>query len=198
MNSAKPLNDLQKTAVEALRGYTTADEGDRTRRLRDTAEAFVGAREHFFTRDGDPDWLGRSFAYRSWIRETMALAGITGADLSTIQAAIRYHTGNVLRNRLDPDTLEDLGLRSAGPRERSAEQRERVNASLSLFAGGQALSDPADVMTALRTIESTLRRVDMTEVASWDTEALAEVRRSAKGVAAAVNAITKATAVPQR
>lgn len=156
------LETLQKNAISALRRYL--GDGGTTEDLRAVAVAFVDSREHFFTREGDPDWLGRTHAYRRWVREVMSLANVPGETVATLQAAIRYHTGNILRERLDAETLEDLGLVSTSPRERSVEKRERTSSILNLFSGGAELTDADDVMEAIQLMAFTMRRMDLSNM----------------------------------
>lgn len=159
MKSTQSLQSLMDRAVGALRRYYSGPESERTECLRETAAAFVDARQHFFTREGTPDWLGRTYAYRSWVREAMGAANVPGDDLPTIQSAIRYHTGNALRAQLDEDQMDALGLKHSSPRERSVEKRERNSGTLALFGGGAPISDPEDVLTAAALVETFTRRI---------------------------------------
>lgn len=160
-NTIQTLPALMESATAALARYHTGPESDRTERLRDTARAFIAAREHFFTREGTPDWLGRTYAYRRWVREVMDAAHVPQDDLPTIQSAIRYHTGNMLREYLDPETLDALGLKHSSPRERSIEKRERNSGTLNLFGGGATITEADDVVQAVALVETFLRRLDM-------------------------------------
>ena len=183
MNKRTPtLGDLQHDAVRSLTGYLQAEESDKTGLLRDVATAFVQAREHFYTKEGTPDWSGRSYAYRTWVRETVALASVPASKRTTLLAAIRYHSGNVARELLDPETLAAAGLRSESPRERSIEKRERYSETLSIFGGGgHRLTDADEIVGAARTIEAVLRRVDLDavrELAAADRSEVADATTS--------------------
>lgn len=151
-----PLNELQNEAVTALREYKRTRG---TECLRTVASTFVAAREHFYTRDGAPDWLGATHAYRQWTREAYDRAGTPEAELSRLQASVRYHVGNIMREKLDPDEVADLGLREASPRERAVEKRERTSETLNLFGGGYPITEPGEALTALSVLEVTLRRI---------------------------------------
>jgi hypothetical protein len=177
------LKAIQARAVEALRTYSTTAEADRTDYLRQTAVAFIDAREHFFTAEGEPDWQGRTYAYRQWVRETMGLAAIPADQLPTIQSAVRYHAGNVIRSRLTPEQLTDLGLRADSPRERSVGKRERHSATLSIFSGGgRELDDAAAILSASRMIEAALRRVSLPAVGALPARDRKDVAEAVKGV----------------
>ncbi|WP_168626979.1 hypothetical protein [Cryobacterium sp. BB307] len=173
-----------------------ATDAEKTELLRTTAGAFVSAREHFFTKEGTPDWGGRTHAYRSWVRENMILAEVPAADASALQAAIRYHSGNILRGRLDSETLMSLGMRSASPRERSAEKQQRNSEILSVFGGGgQALTGADEIVAASRTIEAVLRRIRLDAVVALTPEARNEVAALAEAINTRSKAIAAAAAV---
>jgi len=178
------LADLQRGAVKALKARRNATPGDRTEILHAVAGAFVDAREYFFTREGEPDWQGRTHAYRSWVRKTMTLAAVPAEELATLQAAIRYHTGNIVRERLSADELEDAGLSAHGPRDRAAALRERQVELLHLIDGGAMIGDPAQIETLSALILRALRRVDADAVASLPSREraalAAELRKSAE------------------
>jgi hypothetical protein len=187
MNTTTSLSELQEQAVATLRRYYTVTERERTEALRETAGLFISAREHFFTREGTSDWLGRTYAYRRWVRECMSMANVPADDVTTVQAAIRYHSGNILRDRLDQDTLDSLGLRSASPRERSVEKRERNSGTLSLFGAGAPIDDVAVIESAAGLVETFLRRINLDELATRDRKrvaaALESMRNRANDVA---------------
>lgn len=201
VTKSSPLSALQERAVDALRHYTNPapDLSDFDRRsasahyLRSAAEVFIEARNHFFTREGTPDWLGRTATYRAWVRETYSLATVPQADLGTIQAAVRYHSGNVLREQLSPETLEGLGLRVISPRERGTERYERDAKTLAVFgSGGAAITELETILEAAKVIEVTLRRMSVDSVASLTKARRAEVRVALETVLARVNAILEA------
>lgn len=173
MTSIPPrLDAIQKRAIEALQNYAEAPEENKTDFLRTAAEAIVDARGEFFTGTGEPDWLGRSNAYRRWLRETTLLAGFRGDEVGKVQGAVRYHTGNALRERLDDDTLRELGLLAESPRERSNMLREKMQHTVSLFSGGPAISEVNDVLEVGHLFQIALRRMRLSP-----DELNAEVRR---------------------
>ena len=174
MTATKNLGAIQSHAIESLRTYLHGSDEERAGVLRDVASDFVDAREHFFTKEGEPDWRGRTYAYRRWVRETMSLANVPPETIHATQAAIRYHVGNVLRDRLDHQTVEALGLLSESPRERSVEKRERHSAVLSVFGGGGPLSE-GETVFALMTMEATLARITPESLAGMGEGDLAVV-----------------------
>lgn len=182
-NKTASLPDIQKTATEAIHASLTASDAVRTELLREAAKLFIDAREHFYTKEGEPDWLGRTHAYRLWVREIMSGAHVPGEDITSLQAAIRYHSGNMLRDRLDDSALSDLGLKKSSPRERSVEKRERTSGTLNLFGGGAEISDPEDIVRACALIEAALKRVNAATIAKLPAKARREVRAALQSVA---------------
>jgi len=175
------LTEAQRTAVRALRHYLI--EG-KTEDLRQVAENFVEAREHFFTKEGSPDWLGRTYAYRRWVRETTTLANVPGNELATVQAAIRYHAGNVLRERLDAEQIEALGLKPESPRERSVTKRERHAEILSVFgAGGPEITDADEILHVAEMIQHALDRISSEALAMMGPEGRRKTRRALRAIA---------------
>jgi hypothetical protein len=174
------LSEIQKGATTAVAKSLTASTDERTALLRDAARLFVDARAHFYTREGEPDWLGRTYAYRTWVREVMSDAHVPSDTLTSLQASIRYHTGNILRERLDSDTLDDLGLQKSSPRERSVEKRLRDSALLNVFSGAELASVEA-VRQACELIEAALARVNITGLPAKERrEASAALKRVAE------------------
>jgi hypothetical protein len=151
---------LRDEAADLLRRYTRAEkDADRTPLLRRVAEVFVDLRGHFYDDDGVQDWRGRTYPYRQVIGDAYGLANVPKDELSTVQAAVRYHVSNVLRERLSADDLEALGLRPSSARERSVEKRERQSALLSAFRNGPAPSEGLDVLRALAAAHALLSRI---------------------------------------
>jgi hypothetical protein len=182
------LNDIQIAAVTALRNYKAGPESQKTTNLRTVAEAFFDAREHFFTPEGTPDWKGRTHAYRVWVRETMRTADIQKGELTTVQAAIRYHVGNVVRERMDDGALMDLGLSKSSPRERSVEKRGRNSEILAIFgAGGAEIATPEEVLLTVRSIGVALARISQAELAGMGARRREEIRESLETVQERVN-----------
>lgn len=177
------LADLQKAAINALRSSLTASDDNRTSLLREVAKNFIDARAHFFTREGEPDWLGRTFAYRTWVREVMTSAHVPGEQVTSIQAAIRYHAGNLLRDRLNEEELDNLGLRKSSPRERSIEKRERTSGTLSLFEGGAELNTVDEILQLCNLTQRALARVNAASLASLPAKDRKAAREALRRVA---------------
>lgn len=182
-NTTISLPDIQKAATEAIHRSLSSSDSVRTDLLREAAQLFIDAREHFYTKDGEPDWLGRTHAYRLWVREIMSGANVPGDEITSLQAAIRYHSGNMLREKLDDDTLADLGLKKSSPRERSVEKRERTSGTLNLFGGGAEITDPEDIIRACSLIEAALKRVNAATIAKLPAKARRETREALRSVA---------------
>lgn len=176
------LSRIQDTAVRALRDWLNGPEDAKTGLLRRTGNLFVAARQHFVTRTGEPDWLGRSHAYRAWVRETTSLAGIPADQTTGLLTSIRYHAGNALRARLDEATLADLGLLKAAPKERQQERNADLSRTLSVLDGGRVTDGPTMVET-LHTALRLLRRLDLGAVPGLPEEDRAGVKHFADQIA---------------
>jgi hypothetical protein len=188
--SPATLADIQKAAIESIHESLSAADTERTELLRDTARLFIDARAHFFTREGEPDWKGRTYAYRTWVREIMSAAHVPGEEITSLQAAIRYHSGNLLRDRLGDDAIADLGLRKESPRERSVEKRERTSETLNLFGAGGEISSPAEIALLCTLSERALARVN---VAALSAEEREEAREAFLRLAKKATALSKVT-----
>ena len=157
LSTVTTLDECRGNAVSLLKRYRRAStKEERTPLLRDLAETLVDARHHFERADGSPDWKGRSYAYRVFVREVYEEARISRDEQATVQAAVRYHVSNVLRERLDADTLAEYDLQPEGSRERSQERRETKAALLSAFTGRDF---HGGTLLALQTAYTLLARV---------------------------------------
>lgn len=181
--SSASLPDIQKAAIEAISQSLTSSDTERTALLRETARRFIDARAHFFTREGEPDWLGRTYAYRTWVREVMSAAHVPGDEVTSLQAAIRYHSGNLLRDRLDEEELGELGLRKESPRERSIEKRERSSGTLNIFGGGAELASVEEILQLCTLTERALARVNVDSLAKLPAKDRKAAREALRRVA---------------
>lgn len=109
--------------VELLKTYM---ETKRTDQLKELALLLVALRGSHSLNDGRTDWSGRSQEYRADMRYIYREAGVLGDELDTVQAAIRYHVGNLLRTRASRADLEAVGLSAIAPKERLAAARRAV------------------------------------------------------------------------
>jgi hypothetical protein len=116
------LNTWITKATTACKRYMEAD-SSRTEALKDLARAVVKIRQATKDTDGKPDWAGRSQSYRDAIGKVYQEAGVPEDSQANIQAALRYHIGNVLRDEAPPADLKALGLKAEGPRERAATRK---------------------------------------------------------------------------
>lgn len=187
------LATYRQEAADSLRAYIHAEEEDRTSLLRRAAETLVDARAVFSTADGEPDWRGRSYAYRRWVREVYDEASLPRDELPAVQAAVRYHVGNVLRDRLSADELEDLGLRAVGPRERSVEKRTRHAQILALFEGAP-ISDPEEAEEAVVALCRALSRIRPEALQGLSAPSRRNVRKTLDIAGDHIEALTAATA----
>ena len=103
--------------------------------FRAAAQAIVQLRQGFKV-DGATDWTGRSVEYRDVVERLYRQAEVPPDSESPIQAKVRYHVGNVLREVAPAAELEALGLAVAGPKDRAQAARA---------AGGGRRRPPAEV-----------------------------------------------------
>lgn len=114
------VNAATTKAANALRDLV---DGPRSsERLRAAAEAIVALRQ-CFEHEGMPDWAGRSPDYRYHVEQAYRRADFPADGTSPLQANVRYHVGNVMREVAPPEHLNALGLKPKGPRGRIQEAR---------------------------------------------------------------------------
>lgn len=159
----RTTEEARKATLSLLKKYRRAAPEDRTALLRQIAEILVDVRQHFGRADGTPDWKGRTHAYRQYVAGIYSDAGITGEEAATAQAAVRYHVGIVLRNRLDEGTLREYGLISRSPRERSQDRRAEKAAIVHAVTGREV---HGGALLALSTAFTLLSRLDPEELAA--------------------------------
>lgn len=119
----RPLGRVNADIVRTLRRLRLAEGPARTPIYYDLAGQIVALRGHFLTDEGEPDWIGRTSAYRHAVRDLYSRADYTPDDAKSVQSSIRYHVGNIVRQLLNPEELEDLGLDEVSPLERARETR---------------------------------------------------------------------------
>ncbi len=137
-NRPAAVGDLVERATQTLRDYLTEQESSlKTARLKDLAEIVVALRGSFELDDGRHDWSGRSTGYRSAMAEVYDKAALPADERDTVQAALRYHVGNLLRENTSPEELASVGLTSQSPKERLAGHRQALAAQREMLAPRQ-------------------------------------------------------------
>lgn len=119
------VNDLVREAARIVREY---QKHPRTPLLKELAPVIVELRSHFTLKDGRPDWSGRSPEYRQCMSDIFAKARVPADDLDRLQSALRYHVGNILRDRATKDELLSVGLTTVKPKERIQNTRDALQA----------------------------------------------------------------------
>ncbi|CCQ44650.1 putative uncharacterized domain protein [Pseudarthrobacter siccitolerans] len=113
----------------------------------------------------------------------MRLADVQQGELTTVQAAIRYHIGNIVRERMDADTIEGLGLRSSSPKQRSVEKRGRQSEVLNIFGnGGAEIADADEILVAVGMMEAALARMSVGAIAGMDAKTRKPIREALDSV----------------
>lgn len=139
------LDELREQASEGMRGYLALKGAARAEATHTAAEAVAQAREHFETRNGDPDLLGRSSGYREWLKETMDYANVPDAARNNLQAALRFRISPILHER-HGDELARRGLTAGSAAERGRHRKARERRTLALFGGGSPVTDLDDAL----------------------------------------------------
>lgn len=130
------VDDLSSVGSGLIDFYARLEE-TKTDVLKAIAKVVVVLRSKFRTPDGDVDWGGRSWEYRTTVTEMYERAGIPPDSEQNVQASLRYHVGNLLRDVVDPHELEAVGLRTDSPKERTNAQRLEARA----LPGGAGCTD---------------------------------------------------------
>jgi hypothetical protein len=170
----KPTNtrDAYLTStVDAVRAAINGVEDGKynTVHMRDAAGALIDLRTTFTDRYGNLDLQGNSFAYREAVREVMSRAGVPDSDRPRLMQAIRYHLGNILRERYTAEELAEHGLLATTPVER--QRKDRVQRSKVLRASmdpAEEISDPAEIVAALRSAALLVGNIDLDALAAVD------------------------------
>jgi len=166
--------EIQRKAIGSLRRYLREEENWRkTPHLRAVGERFVELREHCLTEHGEPDWRGQTWEYKQAVQEVFGLANVPPDEHESLAAAIRYHVGNILRDRLDESEITGIGLRAISPRARSSERRAR-QAKVAATVRDSARLD------AIRLLASSLAQLKQVEPDSIRRSALREQHEATK------------------
>lgn len=132
--------EVQRKAIAALQRYARVEEPYRkTQNLKEVAVWLVELRSMFLNDEGEPDWRGQTYDYRQAVTEIYGLANIPSDERESVSAAIRYHVGNELRDRLDESEITSIGLRAVSPKGRSNERRRRQSRILARVKGAERL-----------------------------------------------------------
>lgn len=148
-----PMADIEREGRALVRS-ALEDREQRLEALRRLAALVVELRRYFYTDDGAPDWRGRTWDYRQRAADMFEAWGVPADSSGNLQASLRYHVGNRLREVLSDEELLAAGLRKAGPRERLHEARGIVAALAA--AQGADLDAPASLALAKRLVEHSL------------------------------------------
>lgn len=179
-------------------------EESKTEVLRALARVIVELRSRFRQPGEPPDWAGRSWEYRQAAERLYEAAGVPPDSVANVQAALRYHVGNLLRETVPPKELEAAGLLPSSPRDRIRQARSEAAAALEALrrmgdtAGAAAREYPAldhavvQLGSVIKALESVEAQIDAPEdISVEDLEALSlaihEVRGRLEGTIAAID-----------
>lgn len=120
---------LRKQAVDGLLSLRGMDRSQRRDRLKDVAAVLLHLRSMHTGANGLPDWRGRSYDYRSLVRDIYAEAGLSSDPNDKTKAMLRYWLSELLRQRVPADELQAADLKTTPPSSRQVD-RNRQQAAL--------------------------------------------------------------------
>lgn len=163
------LSTLHDDAVALLKQRRATPASARAPIQRALAEVIVSSRALFTKSDGRRDIDGRTKAYQRFIREVFEDAG-EGADRVPIMASLRYHVGQVNRERYGVEALaEEYGLDTADPREKSKARRNDRAATVRALEAqdtGGSLSAISQLRVAVRHVVSNARPEELAKLSA--------------------------------
>ena len=105
---------------QALFAEIVQRETEPTDLYRELALRLVHLRRHFPSKiEGVPDWAGRTAEYREAAAKIYAAADIPPDSETSIQARVRYHVSQAVRQIAPAGELRQLGLKEKGAAEPS-------------------------------------------------------------------------------
>lgn len=185
-NSRSGLETLTDDAARLLGDYIASGR-TRSDYLRACAAVIVEIRAHFILEDGRTDWGGRSPAYRKIIHDIYQRAHVPTDRYDTVQAALRYHVGNLLRDRVSADDLAAVGLSGVSPKQRLARTREVVSA---LSKSGEITELTGDPVRLLIYAEALLDHIAEDALDGLSAPEKAAGRIALEGLAARIKVLT--------
>lgn len=138
------------------------------------------ARVNHFTNveKGIPDYQGRSMAFRRWYGDILDDLNLPKQERSNLASAIRYATGNALREMLTDDQLEEAGLKKISPKERGSKSYAKISAPYRLRNSipGPAVKDSGEELERwFEDIRNTLHLLPEDETKAFLREVLEDL-----------------------
>lgn len=179
------LGELIEHGAQLIQWWDSIEQS-KTAVLRELAEVVVNIRSQFRTEDGSIDWQGHSWEYRQTIGTMYEKAGVPPDSVSNIQASVRYHVGNRLREVVDTTELEQAGLKKTSPRERMLQARNEANAILHALEADTTKGDLKtrrkryrQMVDAAEALSERLEAIDVNALTKKDASSmLGELRRA--------------------
>lgn len=134
--------------------------------IKQAARVVVEAREnHFLASTGIPDYAGRSYAWRQWYGNILSEVTQDHDVKAKLTARMRFHVGNVLRETLTDEQLQDAGLKKIAPKQRSNEDYYRRSGLYRLMQSNKPLTSEEvdDLIGAVADIMERLRHETLTD-----------------------------------
>lgn len=110
--------------------------------LKAAANVIVEARtEYFMDANGNPDYAGRTYAYRQWYGEAVDSLSLPADTRRKLLGKMRFHVGIALREAVPREALEDAGLQADSPNERNHRQYQARSKPYNVFSARKRLED---------------------------------------------------------
>lgn len=159
------LNNTKRSLIQALQDedYLTA------------ANLVVDSRiSHFTTSDGLPDYRGTSYAYRSWYGEILDSLNLDKDERSKLAGRMRFHVGNVLRQRVDSSTLQEFNLKVESPKERGTQNYNRRSEPYNIISSDDPAFSDEDIDDVVLIISKLSSRVETEKLSDYANNNLME------------------------
>ena len=149
------LETIQDRLVKALK----ANE------MREAARWVVQARsEHFLTKEGLPDYSGRSWEYRSWFSDVTNSLNLPDPERARLMSRLRFHVGNRLRDEVREEELADAGLLKVSPAQRGKSNYEHRSLPYRIVTSGKKLTTDEEIAQVTEILYSIGVRLDTSNV----------------------------------
>ena len=143
--------------------------------MHEAARWVVQARsEHFLTKEGLPDYSGRSWEYRSWFSDVTNSLDLSDLERSRLMSRLRFHVGNHLRNEVREEELAEAGLLKVSPAQRGKRNYEHRSLPYRIITSGRKLTTDEEIAQVTEILYSLSVRLDTSKVSKATRHELKE------------------------
>lgn len=141
-----------------------------THSVREAADGLIELRTMFTDRHGNVDMHGNSYPYRQAVAEIMSLAGVQQDERARVMNAVRYHIGNLMREKFTPEELREMGFMESSPLSRAKDERKtRSRVLRTAVSPDEMITDPNEVMAALKSAANLVDNVEFTNFSAVES-----------------------------